>query len=224
MSSSNGCVEVCAVQDDPPVQHNPEETNNNTEAKPAPSKRDKPTKANKRLTGTVKWFNVKDGFGFITRHDTGEDVFVHASNILRPNSRHNVRSVGEGEVVEFGLVASKVTGPGFKRVKGSAFVRPKSFGGRPKSGSGGRSKREEVVKKQEIAENQPVGDGPIVKEMAELKVEDKNEVNDTEEVPESVPVEEEVCVKEEVNNDDENDDDTVSNDSTSTVTTAESIE
>lgn len=31
-------------------------------------------------SGTVKWFNEKKGFGFITR-DSGPDLFVHFSNI-----------------------------------------------------------------------------------------------------------------------------------------------
>lgn len=225
------------MQEDPPVQYS-EEAKDKAAQPAADSKRDKSIKANKRLTGTVKWFNVKDGFGFITRHDTGEDVFVHQSCILRPNSRHSVPSVGEGEVVEFGLIASKVTGPGFKRVKGSAYVRPKRFGGgsgrdRPKSASSVRSKRGERRDSnksgQGTKDNQQVGDGPIVKEMDQLKIEDKEEENAPTELSESVvdPLAvEEVCIKEEPKDDEENgeddDDDTVSEDSTSTVATAES--
>ncbi|XP_055594717.1 Y-box-binding protein 2-like [Uranotaenia lowii] len=107
----------------------------------------------KRITGTVKWFNVKDGYGFITRHDTGEDVFVHKSSIMRPNSRHMEKSIGDGEVVEFGLIASKVTGPGFTRVKGSPFVAPKKeYKSRPTSSQ---------TPQQQNVEQRPkgVGDG-----------------------------------------------------------------
>lgn len=33
------------------------------------------------LEGTVKWFNVNKGFGFINCKDRREDVFVHISDV-----------------------------------------------------------------------------------------------------------------------------------------------
>jgi CspA family cold shock protein len=49
-------------------------------------------------TGTVKWFNVNKGFGFITT-DAGDDVFVHFRSI-RGRGR---RSLRQGQMVRFDL-------------------------------------------------------------------------------------------------------------------------
>jgi CspA family cold shock protein len=47
-------------------------------------------------TGTVKWFNEKKGFGFITQ-DSGSDVFVHYSAI----KGDGFKTLSEGDKVTF---------------------------------------------------------------------------------------------------------------------------
>jgi CspA family cold shock protein len=47
-------------------------------------------------TGTVKWFDEKKGYGFITE-DGGKDVFVHYSAIVG----NGFRKLAEGEKVTF---------------------------------------------------------------------------------------------------------------------------
>ena len=74
-----------------------------------------------RNTGVCKWFNPRKGFGFITRDDNNEDIFVHQTAIYADG----FRSLGEGEKVEFDIednnsktVAVNVSGPEGTYVKG----------------------------------------------------------------------------------------------------------
>ncbi len=48
------------------------------------------------VKGTVKWFNEKKGFGFLSRED-GDDVFVHHTSI----QAEGFKTLREGQEVEF---------------------------------------------------------------------------------------------------------------------------
>lgn len=48
-------------------------------------------------TGTVKWFNEAKGFGFISRDDGGDDVFVHFNAI----QGSGFKTLAEGQKVTF---------------------------------------------------------------------------------------------------------------------------
>jgi len=49
--------------------------------------------------GTVKWFNTKKGYGFITR-DQGDDIFVHFRNIKGQGRR----SLNDGQKVTYVVI------------------------------------------------------------------------------------------------------------------------
>lgn len=51
------------------------------------------------MTGNVKWFDTKKGFGFIVGPE-GKDVFVHFSSV----AGDGFRSLKDGEPVEYELV------------------------------------------------------------------------------------------------------------------------
>ena len=57
-------------------------------------------------SGTVKWFNVQKGFGFITPNDGSKDAFVHISAV----ERAGLGSLREGQKVSYELVSDRKTG------------------------------------------------------------------------------------------------------------------
>ena len=48
-------------------------------------------------TGTVKWFNDKKGYGFITPEDGGKDLFVHMSGI----TMEGFKTLSENQTVNY---------------------------------------------------------------------------------------------------------------------------
>ncbi|MGB4129756.1 MAG: cold shock domain-containing protein [Acholeplasmatales bacterium] len=48
------------------------------------------------MTGIVKWFDERKGFGFITSED-GQDIFVHYTSI----QAEGFKNLNEGDEVEF---------------------------------------------------------------------------------------------------------------------------
>ena len=69
-------------------------------------------KETQRMTGTVKWYNEKKGFGFITLDRDGKDIFLHHT-ALQPNEDNNITS---GDCLTFtvqpqkkGLAAKQVS-------------------------------------------------------------------------------------------------------------------
>jgi CspA family cold shock protein len=59
--------------------------------------------------GTIKFFNMAKGFGFITPDSGGKDVFVHANDI-------GGAQLQEGDKVEFEVVEGK-KGPQASQVR-----------------------------------------------------------------------------------------------------------
>lgn len=55
-----------------------------------------------RVTGTVKWFDSKKGFGFLSR-ENDDDVFVHYSAI----NGDGYRVLKEGQKVDFLVVEGR---------------------------------------------------------------------------------------------------------------------
>jgi CspA family cold shock protein len=57
-------------------------------------------------TGTVKFFNAQNGFGFIVQDGGGPDVFVHISAV----ERAGMSNLNEGQKLTFDIVADRKNG------------------------------------------------------------------------------------------------------------------
>ncbi len=51
------------------------------------------------LSGQVKWFNAKKGYGFIIPSDGGKDVFVHISAVKAAG----LQGLDENQAIEYEL-------------------------------------------------------------------------------------------------------------------------
>lgn len=54
-------------------------------------------------TGTVKWFNNKKGYGFITPDEGGADVFVHISAVRKAG----LKTLNEGVKISYELMSER---------------------------------------------------------------------------------------------------------------------
>lgn len=65
------------------------------------------TTKTKRVVGTVKRFNAKSGYGFNNVKDTHKYMLVNQTAITRSNAHKSRWCVGEGDTVEFDVVAGE---------------------------------------------------------------------------------------------------------------------
>jgi CspA family cold shock protein len=73
-------------------------------ARPASSGEYRPATRGRRMAaGTVKWFNVQKGFGFILPEGGGQDVFVHISAVQAAG----LNGLDEGQRVAFEVVTER---------------------------------------------------------------------------------------------------------------------
>ena len=57
-------------------------------------------------TGTVKFYNIQKGFGFIQPNDGSKDVFVHATAL----ERAGIRGLADGQKVAFDTAEDRRSG------------------------------------------------------------------------------------------------------------------
>ncbi len=56
-----------------------------------------------RITGTLKWFDAKKGYGFITPEDGSKDVFVHISAF----EEAHITNIRDKMLLEYDLVDNR---------------------------------------------------------------------------------------------------------------------
>jgi CspA family cold shock protein len=54
-------------------------------------------------SGTVKWFNMEKGYGFITPQEGGKDVFLHITAVQAAG----LKSVTEGDRVTYDIITER---------------------------------------------------------------------------------------------------------------------
>lgn len=110
--------------------------------------------------GTVKWFNTRKGYGFISTED-GADIFVHYSNV----SGEGYKTLVEGDSVSFDIVE------GEKGLRAENVV-PKAA---PKTKAATKTKP--VPKTKAAPENEPAAESEAAAE--------SEPASESEEAPES---------------------------------------
>lgn len=57
-------------------------------------------------SGTVKFFNSEEGYGFLVHDQSGSDVFVHIAAVVRSG----LQTLSEGQRVTFDIVQDRRSG------------------------------------------------------------------------------------------------------------------